>query len=324
MKKTILATCISLMALSVSASAADVTLSLGFVGGTQAPEAIAMKQFADEIAEKTNGRIAIDLQGGGALGGDREVIESVQLGTVDMAVPSTSVVVNFSPDFAILDVPFLFRDFDHAEAVLAGSVGEQLLASLPEKGLVGLAFGGMGFRQLTNNTRPVTKPEDVEGMKIRTQQNEMHIAVWKELGVLPTPMAIPEVYTALQQGVVDGQENPVGAIINNRFGEVQKYLSITDHAFTPLVLLISPTAFNALSDEDKLVFKTAAQNAMKRNRDEVEAVLVTGLDGLKAQGIEIITDVDKDAFRAKLDGLYAKFADQFGKDRLDAISETKE
>lgn len=323
MKKTLLAACLSFATWTGSAAAADVTLSLGFVGGANAPEAIAMKQFSDEISSKTNGRIEISLQGGGALGGDREVIESVQLGTVDLTVPSTSVVVNFAPEFAILDVPFLFRDFDHADAVLGGPIGQEMLDGLPEKGLVGLAFGGMGFRQLTNNVRPVKEPADAEGLKIRTQQNEMHIAVWKELGVLPTPMAIPEVYTALQQGVVDGQENPVGAIINNRFGEVQKYLSVTDHAFTPLVLLMSPTAFDALSDDDKTIFKEAAKNAMKRNRQEVEIVLKTGVEALQDQGVTVNTDVNKEAFRAKISPLVEQFAKKFGKERLDAIAETK-
>ena len=302
---------------------AETTLNLGFVGGAQAPEAIAMGQFAEEVKEKTGGRIEIRLQGGGALGGDREVIEGVQLGTVDMTVVSTSIVVNFDPSFAIFDIPFLFRDFDHAQAVLDGQIGQQILDELPQKGLVGLAFGGMGFRQLTNNERPVKTAADSEGLKIRTQQNDMHIAVWRELGVLPTPMAIPEVYTALQQGVVDGQENPVGAIINNRFGEVQKYLSMTDHAFTPLVLLVSPSVYDGLSDEDKAVFKEAAKNAMARNRKEVEAVLTSGIDTLKSQGMTVVTDVDKASFRSKLDGLYAEFAKTFGQERLDAIAATK-
>ncbi|MCD2185294.1 TRAP transporter substrate-binding protein [Rhizobium sp. GN54] len=324
MKKALVAAGILLASLPGLAWAqAETTLNLGFVGGAQAPEAIAMGQFAEEVKEKTGGRIEIRLQGGGALGGDREVIEGVQLGTVDMTVVSTSIVVNFDPSFAIFDIPFLFRDFDHAQAVLNGPIGQQILDELPKKGLVGLAFGGMGFRQLTNNVRPVKTAADSEGLKIRTQQNDMHIAVWRELGVLPTPMAIPEVYTALQQGVVDGQENPVGAIINNRFGEVQKYLSMTDHAFTPLVLLVSPSVFDGLSDEDKAVFKEAARNAMARNRKEVETVLTSGLDTLKSQGMTVVTDVDKASFRGKLDGLYAEFAKTFGQERLDAIAATK-
>ncbi|MCL6707439.1 DctP family TRAP transporter solute-binding subunit [Pseudomonas sp. R2.Fl] len=322
MKRYLLAACLALGLTGTAHAEPEMTLNLAFVGGTNAPEAIAMGQFAEEILEKTKGRIAVRLQGGGALGGDREVIEGVQLGVVDMTVVSTSIVVNFAPEFALFDIPFLFRDFDHAEAVLNGPIGQEMLDGLPEKGLVGLAFGGMGFRQLTNNARPVKEPADVEGLKIRTQQNDLHIAVWKELGVLPTPMAIPEVYTALQQGVVDGQENPVGAIINNRFGEVQKYMSLTDHAFTPLVLLVSPNLYSSLSDEDKEVFKTAAKNAMARNRQEVEMVLKTGIEALKSQGMTIVTDVDKAAFREKVTGLYGEFAKQFGQDKLDAISGT--
>lgn len=324
MRKLLVAAIVALAASPTWAWAApDMTLNLGLVGGPKAPEAIAMGQFAEEIKDKTGGRIEIRVQGGGALGGDREVIEGVQLGTVDMTVVSTSIVVNFDPDFAILDIPFLFRDFDHAQAVLDGPIGKELLDGLPQKGLVGLAFGGMGFRELTNNAKPVKTPDDVKGLKIRTQQNEMHIAVWRELGALPTPMAIPEVYTALQQGVVDGQENPVGAIINNRFGEVQKYISLTDHAFTPLVLLISPSVYSSLSEEDKQVFATAAKNAMARNRKEVDAVLTSGLETLKSQGMTVVADVDKAAFRAKLGDIYKEFAKRFGEDRLKAIDETK-
>jgi tripartite ATP-independent transporter DctP family solute receptor len=269
------------------------------------------------------GRIEIRLQGGGALGGDREVIEGVQLGTVEMTVVSTSIVANFYADLKIFDIPFLFRDFDQADAVLQGPIGAEILAGMDASGLHGLAFGGMGFRQLSNDAKPVASVADVEGLKIRTQQNEMHIAVWSELGVLPTPMAIPEVYTALQQGVVDGQENPIGAIINNRFGEVQKYVSLTDHAFTPLVMLIAPSVWGGLSEADKEIFTAAAGNAMDRNRQEVEKVLKTGLDTLRGQGVTIVTEVDKASFRNKLDGLFAEFAKTFGEDKLKAIQDTK-
>ncbi|TCT28203.1 DctP family TRAP transporter solute-binding subunit [Martelella mediterranea] len=321
--RTLLTTIVLAGSMPVASLAADYTLNVGLVGGPQAPEVIAMGQFAEEVETATDGRIEVRVQSGGALGGDRDVIEGVQLGTVEMAVPSTSVVANFVPDLKIFDIPFLFRDFDHADAVLNGPVGQEILDEMPDQGLVGLAYGGMGFRELTNNVRPVQKAADVEGLKIRTQQNDMHIAVWEALGVLPTPMAIPEVYTALQQGVVDGQENPVGAILNNRFGEVQKYLSMTDHAFTPLVVLISPSVWNSMDAEDQAVIKTAAGNAMARNREEVENGLSTGLDELRAQGVTVVEDVDKASFRAKLDGLYDQFAGQFGEDRLNEIEQTK-
>lgn len=322
-RQALLAATVVVSLSSYDAAAQEMTLNLGFVGGPQAPEAIAMGQLAEEIKEKTNGRIEIRLQGGGALGGDREVIEGLQLGTVDMAVPSTSIVANFVPDLEVFDIPFLFRDFDHAEAVLNGTIGNQMLEEMPEHGLVGLAFGGMGFRQLTNSVKPVHSVADVEGLKVRTQQNDIHIKVWRELGVLPTPMAIPEVYTALQQGVVDGQENPIGAIVNNRFGEVQKYVSMTNHAFTPLVVLISPVTWDKLTDEDKAIFRAAAANAMVRNRKEAEAAIASGLETLRSQGMTVILDVDTASFRSKLDGLFDEFAKDFGEERLTAINNAR-
>lgn len=298
---------------------AETVFNLGFIGGPAAPEAIGIGQFADEIAEKTQGRYKIQLQGAGALGGDRDVIEGVQFGTVEMTMSSTSVVANFAPEFAVFDVPFLFRDFDHAQAVFESPVGEEILGTLPDAGFVGLALGGMGFRQLTNNVRQVTSAADIAGLKIRTQQNDLHLQAWEGLGALPTPMAVTEVYSALQQGVVDGQENPIGAIINNRFGEVQKYMSITDHAFTPIVILINPGVFDSLSDEDKQIFREAAANAMTRTKEEVGKVQATGLDQLREVGVEITTEVDGQSFRDKLEPTFAKFTERFG-ERLDAIS----
>ncbi len=297
---------------------AQTVLSLGFVGGPAAPEAIGMGQFAEEVVQRTEGRYQIQLQGGGALGGDRDVMEGVQFGTIDMTVLSTSVVANFAPDFAVFDVPFLFRDFDHAQAVLDGPLGQEILATLPDAGFVGLAAGGIGFRQLTNNVRPVASAADVEGLKIRTQQNELHLQAWQALGALPTPMAVTEVYSALQQGVVDGQENPVGAIINNRFGEVQKHMSITNHAFTPVVLLINPGVFDNLGAEDQAIFREAAVNAMARTKEEVAKVEQTGLDTLRQTGVAILTEVDGQSFRDRLEPVFAQLAERFG-ERLDAI-----
>lgn len=317
MKKQLIVSALALM-LGGSIAHGQTVFNLGFVGGPAAPEAIGMGQFAEEVAERTAGRYRVQLQGAGALGGDRDVVEGVQFGTIEMTVVSTSVVANFAPDFTIFDVPFLFRDFDHAQAVFDGPVGQEILATLPDAGFVGLAAGGIGFRQLTNNVRPVTSAADVAGLKIRTQQNDLHLQAWEALGSLPTPMAVTEVYSALQQGVVDGQENPIGAIINNRFGEVQKYMSITDHAFTPVVLLINPGTYDGLSDEDKQIFREAAVNAMARTKDEVGKIQETGLDTLRAGGVEILTEVDGQSFRDKLEPTFAQLAERFG-ERLDAI-----
>jgi tripartite ATP-independent transporter DctP family solute receptor len=297
--------------------------NLGFVGRQTAPEGIAMTAFAEEIKARTNGRLEIKLHPGGALGGDREVLEGLQLGTVDMTVPSTSIIANFVPDVQVFDIPFLFRDFNHAQAVLDGPIGQEILAKFPAKGLQGLAFGGIGFRQLTNSRRPVGNPDDVKGLKIRTQENQIHLMVWRALGALPTPMALPEVFTALQQGVVDGQENPIGAIINNTFGQVQTHLTITNHAFTPVGFVMSPKAWATLSPDDQKLFLAAAKKAMAICKDEVAKVEKTGIDTLRQQGMQVVESVDTTKFQELLKPTFAELGKRFGESTIARIRDAK-
>ena len=325
-----LAKMIAVLALSATGFAADQAvaqqpkvLNLAFVGRQTAPEGIAVTSFADEIKAKTGGRIEIRLHPGGALGGDREILEGLQIGTVDLAVPSTSVIANFVPDVQVLDIPFLFRDFDHAQAVLDGPVGQEMLAKFKGKGLQGLAFGGIGFRQLTNSRRAVNGPDDVKGLKIRTQENQIHLQVWRALGALPTPMALPEVFTALQQGVVDGQENPIGAILNNKFGQVQKYLTITNHAFTPIGFVMSPSAFAALSQDDQKLFVEAAHRAMLVCKDEVAKVEKTGIDALRQLGLQVVEKVDTAKFQDLLKPTFADLGKRFGEATIARIRDQK-
>lgn len=302
---------------------AQKSLNLAYVGRATAPEGIAVTAFAEEINAKTNGRIQVKLHPGGALGGDREVLEGLQIGSIDLAIPSTSVIANFVPDVQVFDIPFLFRDFDHAQAVLDGPVGQEIMAKFNARGLQGLAMGGIGFRQLTNSRRPVTGPEDLKGLKIRTQENQIHLTVWRALGALPTPMALPEVFTALQQGVVDGQENPIGAIINNKFGQVQKHLTLTNHAFTPIGFVMSPAAFSALSAEDKTLFLEAARRAMVRCKDEVAKVEATGVDALRQQGLQVVEKVDTAKFQELLKPTFAEFGKRFGETTIARIRDQK-
>lgn len=305
------------------AAAQTKTFNLGFVGRVTAPEGIALTAMAEEVKQKTNGRVEIKLHPGGALGGDREVIEGVQLGTVDMTIASTSIFANFVPDVQVFDIPFLFRDFDHAQGVLDGPVGKEMLAKFDARGFKALGFGGIGFRQLTNSRRPVTGVEDVKGLKIRTQENPIHLMVWRALGALPTPMAIPEVFTALQQGVVDGQENPVGAIINNKFGQVQKYLTLSNHAFTPVALVMSPKAYASLTDEEKKILEAASLAAMARCKAEVAKVEKTGVDELRGMGLQVVEKVDTAKFQDMLKPTFAELAKRFGETTINRIKDHK-
>ena len=326
MRRTLLMTGAAALTALVAHDAAAQTpkvFNLGFVGRITAPEGIAMTQFAEAVKQRSGGRYEIRLHPGGALGGDRDVLEGTQIGTVDITISSTSVIANFIPDLQIFDIPFLFRDFDHAQAVLDGPIGQEILAKMPARSFAGMAFGGIGFRQLTNSKRPVTGPDDVKGMKIRTQENQIHLQVWRGLGALPTPMALPEVFTALQQGTVDGQENPIGAILNNKFGQVQKHLTITNHAFTPLGMVMNLNAFKALSADDQKMFVEEGRRAMLTCKAEVAKVEQTGVEELRKLGLQVVEKVDTAKFQDVLKPTFAELAKRFGEQQIARIRDYK-
>lgn len=257
-----------------------------------------------------------------ALGGEREVIEGLQLGTIDMAIVSTGAVLNFVPQAGVFDIPFLFRDLDHARKVLDSDIGQDMLKQFPERGLVALAWGEQGFRHLTNSKRPVAEPVDIKGLKIRTTENNIHIAAFKQLGVLATPMAWPEVATALQQHTIDGQENPLSVIVSVKMWQLQKYLSLTAHVYAPALILMSPAVYNNLSDAEKASFQKAANDSAQAMRDFVDNVEKEGLETLKANGMEVNT-VDHAAFVKAVAPVYEDYYKEFDKDLVQSIQNTK-
>ena len=257
-----------------------------------------------------------------ALGGEREVIEGLQLGTIDLAIVSTGATLNFVPQTGVFDIPFLFRDLAHARKVLDGKIGQDMLAAFPERGLVALAWGEQGFRHLTNNVRAVKEPADIKGLKIRTTENPIHIAAFRELGVLATPMAWPEVATALQQGTIDGQENPLSVIVSVKMWQLQKYLSLTAHVYGPALILMSPSVYDGLDDAGKALFKAAAAAGAQAMRDYVDQVEKDGLETLKSNGMQVNT-VDHAAFVKAVEPVYPQYYKQFGQELVDAIRNTQ-
>lgn len=275
--------------------------------------------FEAELKRLTGGRYKVEQFPASALGGEREMIESVQLGTLDVVITSSGPVSNFVPEVAITDIPFLFRDTAHARAVLDGPIGEELLTKFPPKGLVALAWGEQGFRHLTNGKHPVSSPQDMKGLKLRTMENQVHMLAFRTLGANPTPMAWPEVIQGLQQGTIDGQENPIAVIVSAKMAEVQKYLTLTRHVFSPALVILSKQRWDAASAEDKAAFKSAgkaAAVAMRRFVDEVEQ---KGVEALKAQGMQVVTSVDTARFQAALAPAYAEYAKRFTQARIDRI-----
>ncbi len=309
---------------AVSASLhAQTTMKISISTAQNSHQGVAIDTFAKEVAARTGGRYKVETFYNGSLGGERESIEAVQLGTQELAFSSTGPVPNFVPDAKILDVPFLFRDKAHARAVLDGPIGQELLTKFDAKGFKALAWAENGFRHMTNSKRDVKAPEDLKGLKMRTMENPVHIAAYKGLGIITTPMAFPEVFTALQQGTVDGQENPLPVIMSAKFSQVQKHLSLTGHVYSPCIFVMNKAAFDKLSAADKTAFLEAAKVAAKANRDRVDQDDANGVKELRAQGMTVIEDVDKAKFVAQLAPVNAEFEKQFGKANLDKIRNYK-
>lgn len=242
--------------------------TITFVLGNSAPlsEDNQLYQWCEEfkrlVSEATDGQIVIENHYASELGAERDLFEGVQLGTVDLCIISSGPVGNFVPDVLAFDFPFLFRDYDHVTKVFEGEIGDRLSASIEEQaGVVMLDWAINGFRQLVNSVRPVEHPSDMEGMKIRTMENEIHMETFSALGADPTPMNTSELYTALQQGIVDGMESPLTYIIPSKFYEVQDYLSMTYHLYSPSVVAMNKAKFDALTPEQQEILYTCAEQA---------------------------------------------------------------
>lgn len=295
------------------------------LGTPTAPDhayAVGAGKFAELVWQRTGNRVKIEIYPSNQLGNERDMVEGLQLGTVDLVVSSTGPLGGFVPKIFVVDLPFLFRDKQHAYKVLDGPTGRELLEAFKPVGIKGLAFWENGFRHITNNARQIEKPEDLKGIKIRTMENKIHLATFKAFGASPTPMAWGEVYSALQQKTIDGQENPIAVIYTSKIYEVQKYLSLTGHFYSPAMLLMSAKAFDSLpGDIQKSMVDTAFECAQfERNfLGETEAAQ---LNELKAKGMQVATP-DKKPFQDAAAPIYKEFESQFGKEMIEKILNTR-
>lgn len=268
--------------------------------------------FADTLKEKSGGKLTVNISPGGALGGEREVLEGMQIGTIDAAITSTGPVGTFIPEIYALDFPYLFTSREDARKILDGPIGNDLLASFSKVGLIGLAWGENGFREITNSVRPIRTPADLQGLKIRTMENQVHIAAFKAAGAAPTPMSWTEVITALQQGTIDGEENPIPVIVSNKLWESQKYITMTDHVYSPAVIVMSKITWDSLSPEEQGWVRDAATAAVKADRAWVDKTVADGIATMKAHGMQVVEHVDKAAFAKAMQPAYTEYAKKFG------------
>ena len=305
------------------AAGAQTAMKISISIGQNSHQGVGIDVFAKEVERRTAGRYKIQGFYSGSLGGERESIEAVQLGTQELTLTSTGPVPNFVPEARILDIPFLFRDKAHARAVLDGPIGQDMLKAFEPKGFKALAWAENGVRHMTNSKRPVNAPEDLKGLKMRTMENPVHVAAYKGFGIVTTPMAFPEVFTALQQGTVDGQENPLSVIMAAKFDQVQKHLSLTGHVYSPAIFLMNKASYDKLSAADQKHFLDAAIEGTKANRARVDEDDSKGVAELRSKGMQVIDNVDKAKFQTALIPVYAEFDKQFGKASIDRIRNFK-
>jgi tripartite ATP-independent transporter DctP family solute receptor len=307
----------------IATANAQTVLKIGYATTATSHYGVGSSAFCDDIEKGTQSRYKCQQFPSSALGGEREMIEAVQLGTLDLVNTSTGPVGNFVPEVKIVDIPFLFRDYDHARKVMDGAIGQDILAKFPSKGIIALGWTENGFRHMTNNKRDIVKPADAAGLKMRTMENKVHMDGYKTFGILPTPMAFPELFGALQQGTVDGQENPIPVILASKFSQVQKHLSLTGHVYSPALLLLSPRVWARLSEADKKVFTDAAKKAGVAQRKKVNDDENNGIAQLEKDGMKVTKVVDGQAFRDALRPAYIAYAQEFGADNIKRIQDIK-
>lgn len=316
---TILAACAVAAPLAASAQA---PLKMAYALSTSSHYGAGADALAKSIEASSNGKYKVQQFANSALGGEREVIEGLQIGTIDLAIVSTGATLNFVPETGVLDIPFLLRDLQHARNVLDSKIGQDMLAKFPSRGIIALAWGEQGFRHLTNNVRPVKTPADAKGLKIRTTENPIHITAFRQIGILPTPMAWPEVATALQQGTIDGQENPLSVITSAKLSQMQKYLSLTGHVYGPALVLMSANVYDGLSADDKAKFDKAGKESALAMRAYVDNIEKTGVEQLKKEGMQV-SEVDRAAFAAAVEPAYPEYYKKFDKKLIESIRDTK-
>jgi len=280
-----------------------------------------LAKFGELVEAATNGSIKVEVFPDAQLGGDIQVYEAMKIGSIQGATMSTGPIASFAKRFNIFDLPFLFKDTDTAYKILDGEIGQELLNDLPETGVIGLSYMENGFRDVTNNKREVKTVADIKGLKIRTLENKLHIELWKTLGAVPTPMAFTELFTSLEQKVVDGQENPSGNVLLNKFYEVQKYLTKTGHVYNASPFIVSKKFWDELSDQEKEAVQKAATEATIWQREENIKESNDSYAKLAEHGM-ILTELsaeEKSNFVAALQPVYDKFKPEIGADLVDKL-----
>jgi TRAP-type transport system periplasmic protein len=251
------------------------------------PLAMGAEKFAEVVAAKSGGKMKVNIFPGGTLGGDAPNVSALQGGTLEIVMLNSGILASQVKDFEVFDFPFMFANPKEADAIVDGPLGQKLHAKLAEKGIIGLAYTELGFRNLTNSRKPINTVDDIAGLKLRVIPNAINIDWVKALGANPTPMAFPEVYAGLEQKAIDGQENPLSVILANKFYEVQKYLALTNHQYNPQSIIFSKKVWDTLSEGERKVLQDAAAETSRYQRQVNREKAAGDLDALKKAGMTV-------------------------------------
>lgn len=299
----------------------DQTVKFASANNKGHPQVTGMEKFAELVKEKSGGKIEVKLFPGGTLGGDVQTVSALQGGVIEMTVLNAGILASNVKEFGAVDLPFLFDSGEEADKVMDGPFGTSLMERLPATGLVGVAYWELGFRNLTNNRHPVTKLEDIKGLKIRTIQSPIPVELFNALGANAVPLPYTELYTALETGTVDGQENPSANIINAKFYEVQKYMTLTRHQYNPQIVLVSKKFWDGLNDEEKTILQQAAVEARDFQRKVSREQDAAALEEIRKTGMEVseLSPEETQKLRDAVKPMIEKFSADIGQETVEAL-----
>ena len=315
-RRTLLAAALAVPFASFAQDIKPRLIRFGYGLNEQSNQGRAVKVFAEAVEKASGGKMKVRAVGGAALGPDTQMQQALIGGAQEMMVGSTATLVGITKEMALWDTPFLFNNAKEADAILDGPIGQKVIDKLPEKGLVGLVYWENGFRNLTNTKRPVTKLEDLDGIKLRVMQNNVYLESFKTLGANAVPLPFSELFSALETKTVDGQENPYNTILSSKFYEVQKYLSVTNHVYSPWIVLVSKKWWDGLSKDEQKVLMDAAKASRDFERKDTRDEAAKALGELKAKGMQIneLSPAESARMRDKLTRVNASIGANVGMD----------
>jgi tripartite ATP-independent transporter DctP family solute receptor len=316
MKRLMLKTLVAAVAVAAFgvAQAQERTLKFALASPEGHPAVAGMKKFKEAVEAKSGGKIKVNLFLNSSLGGDQAVVSALKGGTIEMAVMNSGILASEAKELAIFDFPFLFANEKESDAIVDGPVGKKMHSLLEAKGIVGLSYWELGYRHITNSKRPLNTVEDIEGLKLRVIPSPINVEWVKALGANPTPLPFPEVYAALEQKAIDGQENPVSVIASNKFWEVQKHIALTNHQYNPQSVIFSKKVWDSLTPAEKKLLDDSADEAAKAQREASRAAVAKNLDLLKQNGMQVtqFSQAEVAKLRAKMQPVIAKFSANVG------------